>query len=49
MKILIKPTLWPHGIPWMPSRPPRTPWDPLAPPIRPLRPKNRSLGLIALL
>ena len=28
MNRLIKPTLWPHGIPWMPSRPPGTPWQP---------------------
>ena len=32
MKRLIKPTLWPNGIPWMPSWPPGTPWDPLATP-----------------
>ena len=25
---LTKPTLWSHGIPWMPSRPPGTPWQP---------------------
>ena len=28
MRRLIKPTLWPHGIPWMPSWPPGTPWQP---------------------
>ena len=32
MKRLIKPTLWPHGIPWIPSRPPGTPWPPQSTP-----------------
>ena len=28
MKRIIKPILWPNGIPWMPSWPPGTPWQP---------------------
>ena len=35
IRIPVKPTQWPHGIPWMPSRPPGTPWPPQSTPSDP--------------
>ena len=41
MKRLIKPTLWPQGIPWIPSWSPGTPWQP------PNQPPPPKTGLLA--